>query len=33
MPRGGKLTFVSPKRFSYLGVKQGNMYLVEEEVD
>jgi hypothetical protein len=33
MPRGAKFTFTAPKKFYYLAVKEGNMVLVEEELD
>ncbi len=33
MPRGAKFTFTSPRRFHYLAVKEGRMFLVEEELD
>ncbi len=31
--RGEKLIFDSPKKFHYLGVREGKMYLVEEETE
>jgi hypothetical protein len=33
MPRGEPLRFVGPTRFRYLGVKEGSIYLVEEQLD
>jgi hypothetical protein len=33
MPRGGRFTFTAPKKFHYLAVNDGNMVLVEEELD
>jgi hypothetical protein len=33
MPRGEPLRFVSPTRFRYLAVKEGNIYMVEEQLD
>lgn len=33
LPRGQALRFVGPTRFCYLAVKQGNIYLVQEQLD
>ena len=33
LPRGEALRFVAPTRFRYLGVKDGNIYVVEEQLD
>ena len=33
MPRGETLRFVGPTRFRYLAVKEGSIYMVEEQLD
>jgi len=33
MPRGETLRFVAPTRFRYLAVKEGSIYMVEEQLD